>query len=446
VNPYALDSAYEAFNRNGISFDYADGYSLSDDNDHDDLISQAVEAARGKDIVYIFAGLPDSFESEGFDRQNLQLPRSHNRLIENIAAVNPNTAVVLQGGSPMEMPWAGKVKAILLCYLSGSQGGKAAVNLLLGRINPSGKLAETFPINIEDVASTAYFPGGDSAVHYRESIYVGYRYFDTAGKAVLFPFGHGLSYTQFRYDSLKIETGSAVSISFTITNVGSVAGKESVQLYVSRRSGSLFKAQKELKGFCKVSLNPGEIAEIIFTLDNSAFEYFNINRDCWHVESGSYDILIGASSRDIRLQDCVDIKGNDAVSVPDYKAEAPDYYNLPAERFSIGDASFRAVYGGGFVPADKTSKKPYHRNSTIGDIKNTLIGRVLMPVINRQVKTIADGSEEMKLMLNAMIMDMPLRTFVMASKGAMNCRRVDGLADLLNGNIIRGIRRIVTGR
>lgn len=291
---------------------FAPGYRLEEDAIDEALIAEAAKLAAGKDVAVIFAGLPDAFESEGLDRTHLEMPASHRALIERVAAVQPNTVVVLSNGSPVAMPWLPKVKAVLEGYLGGQATGSAAADVLYGHINPSGKLAETFPVSLEQTPSYLNFPGGKKEVFYGEGTFVGYRYYEAKKETPLFPFGHGLSYTTFAYEQIRIDkssmkdTGTA-TVTVTVRNTGSRAGKEVVQLYVKHAGSSVVRPVKELKGFAKISLEPGEAAEVSFILDKRSFAYFNTDIHDWFAESGTYDILVGPSSADTPLTAPIDV-------------------------------------------------------------------------------------------------------------------------------------------
>ncbi|WII40178.1 beta-glucosidase family protein [Paenibacillus thiaminolyticus] len=291
---------------------FAPGYRLEEDAIDEALIAEAAELAASKDIAVIFAGLPDAFESEGLDRTHLDMPASHCALIERVAAVQPNTVVVLSNGSPVAMPWLPKVKAVLEGYLGGQAAGSAAADVLYGDVNPSGKLAETFPVSLEQTPSYLNFPGGKKEVFYGEGIFVGYRYYETKKETPLFPFGHGLSYTTFAYEQIRIDKSSmkdtdTATVTVTVRNTGSRAGKEVVQLYVKHAGSSVVRPVKELKGFAKISLEAGEAAAVSFTLDKRSFAYFNTDIHDWFAESGTYEILVGPSSADTPLTAALDV-------------------------------------------------------------------------------------------------------------------------------------------
>ncbi len=293
---------------------YAEGFPADRDFYDKALADEAVKAAAEADKAVIFAGLPESFESEGYDRSHMRLPECQNRLITEILKVQPNTVIVLHNGSPVEMPWLGEIKGLLETYLGGQAGGAAAANILYGKINPSGKLAETMPLKLSDNPSYLNFGGGEK-VEYREGIFVGYRYYDTKEMDVAFPFGYGLSYTTFAYSNLKLSMENptekdTVMVSADVTNTGKSAGKEVVQLYIRDLTGSAIRPEKELKGFEKVFLEPGETKTFTMELNKRSFAWYNTELHDWFAASGDYEILVGASSRDIRLTETLHLNSS----------------------------------------------------------------------------------------------------------------------------------------
>lgn len=322
INCFKTESALEALG-DKYNYTYSQGYNTDKDETDNALLEEAVKNAAAADVAVIFAGLPDSFESEGFDRTHLDMPECQNHLIEEIYKVQKNIVVVLHNGSPVLMPWLGKAGAVLEMYLAGQASGAAAIDLLFGRANPSGKLAETFPLRLEDNPSYLDFPGSRDKVHYREGIFIGYRYYDKRNMDVLFPFGHGLSYTTFRYSNISIEKDGVITnncpvtlklcdtdkikVYVDITNTGNMAGAEIVQLYIKNFIGLENRPEKELKNFDKVFLEPGETKTACMELDFRSFAYYNETLQDWFVESGTYGILTGASSRDIRCSCDIEI-------------------------------------------------------------------------------------------------------------------------------------------
>ena len=305
INSHKVTSALDAV-EGMANVTYAQGFDDMEDKTDDKLLAEAVETAKKAKVAVIFAGLPDAFESEGFDREHMRMPDCQNELISKVAAVQPNTIVVLHNGSPVEMPWVNEVKGIVEAYLSGQAVGGAVCDILFGKVNPSAKLPETFPYKLEDNPSYLFYIGERDKVEYREGIFVGYRYYDKKKMDVMFPFGHGLSYTTFDYSNLRtdkdaIKDTDTIEVSVDVKNTGSMAGKEVVQLYVADKESTVIRPVKELKGFEKVELAPGETKTVTFTLDKRAFAYYSVKVQDWHVETGAFDIMIGRSSRDIVL-------------------------------------------------------------------------------------------------------------------------------------------------
>ena len=304
INSFKVTGALEAARESGLDVIFAKGYSAADDEAKEEEIAEAVAAAESADIAVVFAGLPDSYESEGYDRTHMRLPECQNRLIRAVVRANPATVVVLHNGSPVEMPWIDEVPAVLEAYLGGQAVGEAEVRVLYGDVNPSGHLAETFPKKVSDNPSWLFYGGEPSGTDYREGVFVGYRYYDKKEMDVLFPFGHGLSYTEFRFDGLslsesRVGEGDTLEAAVTVTNTGSRAGKAVVQLYVENASSEIIRPLRELKGFEKILLQPGESREVTFSLDRRAFAYWDTETGGWSVPGGTYRILAGGSSRDL---------------------------------------------------------------------------------------------------------------------------------------------------
>lgn len=311
INSYKVVSALEAV-KAYAEVTYAQGYDIKEDIVDKALEAEAVKAAQTVDIAVIFAGLPDAFESEGYDRSHMRMPQCQNHLISEILKVQKNVVVVLHNGSPIEMPWADDVKGILESYLCGQAVGEAQCALLFGEANPCGKLAETIPYKLSDNPSYLNFPGDGKVVEYKEGVFVGYRYYDTKEMPVRFPFGYGLSYTDYEYHDMKlsakqIKDTDKLTVSVQVTNTGKMAGKEIVQVYVADKTDAVSRPCKELKGFAKVSLEPGETKTVEVELDKRSFAWYNTQIHDWYAASGDYEILVGASSADIRLKDSVEL-------------------------------------------------------------------------------------------------------------------------------------------
>ena len=321
VKPTKLDKFFDIVRDEygqGIEFVYSAGYSLSNDDDLS-LVEAAAAIAADADLALVMAGLPLSYESEGIDRTHIDLPPSHNKLISAVAKVQPNTAVILTNGSAIAMPWVDEVSAILETWLGGQAGAGAIADAVFGKVNPSGKLAETFPVRLEDTPAYLNFPGEDGQVIYGERMFVGYRYYDKRNVEPLFPFGHGLSYTEFGYSDLKLSStnitdNDKLQVSLTVSNTGKVKGKEVIQLYVADTESSVQRPIKELKAFDKIELAPGESKEVSFTLNKRDFSYYSKVYDRWLAESGKFEILIGSSSRDIRLKGSLSLSNTEKLN------------------------------------------------------------------------------------------------------------------------------------
>ena len=317
VNSFKITSAVDSTaGMKNVSF--AQGFNDEKDEIDEAMVAEAVEAAKKAKVAVIFAGLPDSFESEGYDRKHMRMPDNQNYLIQEVVKVQPNTVVLLHNGSPVEMPWIDDVKAILECYLGGQAVGTAQVNILFGKVNPSGKLAESFPRKLADNPAHLNFPGEGDIVEFKEGIFVGYRYYDYKETDLLFPFGFGLSYTTFAYSNMTVDKTSmkdtdTVLVTVDVTNTGKVAGKEIVQLYVADQVSFVIRPKKELKGFEKIELAPGETKTVTFTLGKRSFAYWNIELGDWHVESGEFDLLIGKSCREIECQKTITVESEQSI-------------------------------------------------------------------------------------------------------------------------------------
>ena len=453
ITPSRLDTLHEELVRiaGEEAIAYAPGYPLKGQSVDEGLIRRAVETARNADVVVISAGLPAVFEVEGLDRTHLRLPESHGRLIEAVASAHSRVVVVLSNGSPVEMPWVDDVPAILEGYLGGQAGAGGVADLLYGIANPSGKLAETFPLRLEDTPAYHYYPGGPRTVEYRESIYVGYRFYDAAAKDVLFPFGHGLSYTAFEYSDLqlseaKITAGEPLTVSLKVRNAGDLPGKEVVQLYISPQAAAAFRPPAELKGFEKVDLRPGEEKAVSFTLGTPAFAYYGTGSEDWRVESGTYRILVGASSRDIRLQGDVYIQaGIDDLPIP-RRDRLPAYVDFPADG-RISSSDFEQLIQRPLPPNSHQKRGSYTINTPVSEMQDSFVGRHLAKAMRNQVRQMAaeDPDSPNALTMRATVEDAPLRIMMMQA-GGLNRGMVEGLLILANGKLLRGLVQLLRSR
>jgi beta-glucosidase len=423
---------------------YAAGYDPQAATIDPALIDEAQRVAEGAEVAVVFAGLPGVYETEGVDRQHMAMP--HDALIEAVARVNPNVVVVLMNGAPVEMPWHREVPAILEAYLGGQAGGSAVAQLLYGEVNPSGKLAETFPFHLEDHPAYAFFPGGPRRVAYRESIYVGYRYYDTARKAVLFPFGHGLSYTTFSYSDVcvsvpRIRGEEGLDVAVTITNTGTRAGQEVVQLYVRDVESTVFRPLQELKAFAKVHLDPGASETVTFTLDRRSFAYWDAELHDWYVEPGEFEIRVGASSRDIRGRATVEVVPETPRVPRADRGERLDAYYDPAEHTTFGEEAFATLYGRPLPPNRPERPGTYTWNTPLGDIRGSLTAFLLRKVVLRQAEAAFadDPDNPMARHYETILAETPLRQLVMFTGGGITLDVLDGLVQLVNGKLLRGI-------
>ncbi|MDL2205496.1 glycoside hydrolase family 3 C-terminal domain-containing protein [Eubacteriales bacterium OttesenSCG-928-N13] len=387
---------------------YAQGYDIESEQPDEALIDEAVKLAGSKKTVIIVAGLPDQFESEGYDRAHLGMPACQNELIARVAAANPNTVVVLYNGSPVEMPWLGSVKAVLEAYLGGQAVGGATKDVLFGDVCPSGRLPESFPQKIEDTPCFLTYGGEKDHAVYNEGVFVGYRYYEKKKIAPLFPFGHGLSYTSFDYSNLSLSASSmndtdSMTVSVDVKNIGQVAGKEVVQLYVSDKQSTVFRPIRELKGFQKILLAPGESKTVTFVLDKSAFAYWNVQLHDWHVETGEFAIQIGKNSHEMLLEDTVQVQST---------VEVPEVYTVNTP---FGD-----------LMANPRAKV------ILAQMGSNMMG--MLGTIGQEEQQVGDAAESAvsKDMLQAMLQYAPLRSAVSFSGGQMNFEQLDELLKVLN--------------
>lgn len=450
INCRKLVSVIDALTAAGIDFEYCEGYKLSDDGCDAALLQEAVELSTEKDKVLLVVGLTDSYESEGYDRRGYDIPKGHNDLIQAVLAVNPNVSVLTLGGSPFAMPWFADVKSVLNAYLAGEAGGEAIVDVLFGDVNPSGKLAETWALDVHDNLADIYFRKGPQTVEYREGIFVGYRYFDSAKKAVRFPFGYGLSYTTFAYGDAHLSTDvvngdERLSVTVSVTNNGKVAGKETVQIYVHSHDSVIFKPERELKGFAKVALEAGETKDVTIELDDKAFSFYNVGIDDWQVGGGEYDVLVCASSRDVKKLLTVTVTTYDAAEVNDYRETAPSFYNIGAAA-EITDTQFVALYGKDLPDNTPTKKGDFNLNSTIMDIRGTFIGKIFTKFAPLALKSQVKNVDQTTLLaMQSGLAEIPIRAMVGMSNGIVPMVMANGIVDLANGKRWRGLRLVLKG-
>lgn len=423
INPYKVETIYDEFKKLGDDFkiSYADGYRLQTDEVEENIIDEAVTAAKSSDVVLLFVGLPDAYESEALDRNHLNMPPNHIELINRISKIHDNVVVVLSAGSVIKIPHLSRIKGLLNGLLTGEAGAGAMVEVLMGITNPSGKLSESFIADESEDPSFGNFPGNHE-VNYAEGVFVGYRYHDREQTDLSYEFGYGLSYTEFEYSDLKVSKKSIldhenIEVEFTITNTGDRFGREIVQLYVGELNPIVKRPVKELKGFTKIGLQAGEGKNVCFTLDKRSFAYYNVDIKDWHVNSGKFRIMLGKSSRDIVLQEDIEITSSNPIS---HVTQQMVYVKL--------------------VEFKETNK--IHRNTSLENIKNHFVGAIIYKSILKQAKeglglddTVLSEDDPMlnPQMLFAMIDGMPLRSFVNATSGdAMTDGKLKFLIFILN--------------
>ncbi|MGN1201896.1 MAG: beta-glucosidase, partial [Eubacterium sp.] len=435
VNPTKLDNAYDCLKALGAKVTYSRGYDRSIDEIDNELINEAVQLAKNSDIAIIFAGLTEEFEAEGYDRKNTEIPNCHNYLIRKISKVNPNTVVVLAGGSVIHMPWIDEVKALLNSSLGGQASSAAVANILMGKVNPSGKTCETYPLDFSDNPVYNNFPGGPVTSEHRESIYVGYRYYDTANKNVLFPFGYGLSYTNFEFRDLKLSSDKikdteTLIVSFKLKNIGNIDGAEVAQIYISDKESTIFRPQKELRAFKKVFLKSGEEKEITIELSKRAFAFWNVNAKGWTVETGEFEILVGSSSRDIKIRDTVFVESTDTAEIPDYRISAPAYYN--ADIGNMNERQFETIYGKPLPKSELDRNRKIDIYCCLNDAQYTKWGGKIGKLIKFIMTKMGSAENGDGAMLAAMATQIPIRNFVQMSMGVFSPKMAEGLLQILN--------------
>ena len=397
------------------------------------LQKSACELAAQANTVILCMGLDEIAESEGLDRSNLRLAQNQVDLLQAVAAVNPKIVVVLYSGSVVETPWLDNCQALLYAALGGQAGAGAVADALAGKVNPCGKLAETWPLAYADIPSAADFATRRKTVEYREGLYIGYRYFTTAEKAVRFPFGYGMSYTTFAYSDMAADEQG---VSLTVTNTGSVAGTEIVQLYIAKKNSELFRPAKELKGFARVTLAPGEKQRITITLDDKAFRFWNVKSNRWEIEGGEYELLVGASVEDIRLCEKISVHGTATVH-PYEDVDLDCYYK--GNVLSVSDADFEKLLGHP-IPNGKTK---IDRNLTLGELNHArsplgwLVWLVLTILLDVSYKR---GKPDLNILFQY---NMPLRALAKMTNGAISMGMVDGIVMELQGFWILGLVRVI---
>ena len=428
VSPTRLDNALDAL-RERVGTDaivrVAEGFDAKTGNASPAQLDEAVAVATDADVAVVFAGLPARFESEGFDRTTLDLPSGVVALIEAVAATGTPVVVVLNNGGVVHLPWADRVNAVLECWLGGQAGGPAMVDVLFGDAEPGGRLAETIPVHQAQLPVDRFFPGEPRQVQYREGLFVGYRFHDTAGVEPRFAFGHGLSYTSFEWGTPKVTgSGTDLAVSVTVTNAGDRRSSDVVQLYVRDVDSTLRRPDKELRAFAKVHLDPGESTTVTLPLDRRAFAVWDVSAHDWLVEAGEFELVVARSAADIHASIAVTVESDDVV--------AP----MPTPKgYAATETEFVALLGHALpsVPADR----PFHRNSTLSDLETTKIGnsiakQVLREGVKRASHEFPDPDEATLAMIESAFREGPLRALVLLSRGVVPFDAIDGVIDALN--------------
>lgn len=459
INPKIIDNIWYRLEQRGVAVEYADGCDpTTGDADERQLLEAEALAARS-DVALVVAGLPARYESEGFDRKFMIMPRGMRELIDRVCAANPRTVVVLQGGAPMEMPWRDLPAAILLMYLSGCQGGGAAVDVLVGDVNPSGKLAETWPVDLAQTAFGATYPDMDNEVLYREGPFVGYRYYDAVDVEPAFPFGHGESYTEFAYEGLGVKVCEGVDVSFTLRNTGSRTGAEVSQVYIAPTSGVVPPPcpVQWLGGFAKIELEPGEARQVVMRLDETAFRKWDASLHCWRVYPGRYEVRVASSSRDIRLTASIAVGDGQAVFNPEQarhrrsiaeeqlmfeqapmpSPQVPEMYRQPIPGcFSQLESAqaFAELYARPLP--ERPPVTPFTIDSTVSDMGTCWLGRRLYRITDWVMAEPASKmNRDQKAMMQEMAADMPLRSL---TTSGVPLESVKGFVSMLNGHYLTG--------
>lgn len=437
VNPTKIETISEMISSYDLQVvGMSRGYSR---NGEEDAVTkkEALDIAAKADVVLYFFGLNEDSESEGMDRTHMRIPQNQINLLQELGQVNPNLVGVISAGSAIEMPWHHYLKAMLHCYLNGQAGAGAVLDILMGKVNPSGKISETIPRRLEDTPAYRYYPSQERTSEYRESLYVGYRYYDTEKVPVLYPFGFGLSYTSFEYSDIKVTDDK---VSFTIKNTGNCDGAEVAQLYVGLPDAKVFRPEKELKGFAKVYLKAGESKEVSIAFDDKTFRYFNVKTNKWEVEDGNYQIMIGASSADIKLTASI-MKAKTTDTMPYDKAELPSYYTGKIE--SVEASEYEKLLGRS-IPDGKWSGKlgPNDAICQMYYAKSGLARFAYDRLTAMKKKADESGKPDLNILF---IYNMPFRAMAKMTAGAVSMEMVDGIVELVNGRFFGGLGKIIGG-
>ena len=436
VNPTKQPEAIlDVIGKSGLEVTaYEQGY-IRNKKPNEKLMKAAVEAARNAEVVLFFGGLDEISESEGLDRTHMHMPTAQDTLLNELTTVNSNVVVALSAGSSIEMPWFQYVRGIVHGYLGGQAGASAMMNVLTGKVNPSGKLNETYPMNYKDTPAYAYYPSKERSSEYRESLYVGYRYYTTVGKTTRFPFGYGLSYTTFEYKNLKVDSEG---VTFTIENTGNVTGAEIAQLYIGKKSDTVFRPARELKGFARVELSPGQQKEVRIPFDDKTFRFYDTRTDSWEIESGIYQVMVGTDAEHMVLKDTLEVKGT--VDNGDYhREELPEYFS--GQIREVSDEKFRLLYGreipdgswSGEIRINDAVCQLYYGKGILGKLFYGIL-RLLLKISEWQ------GKPNLNVLFNY---NMPIRGYAKMTGGFVTMEMAEALTEMANGHRIKGTAHLI---
>ncbi len=436
VNPYHLDNTLEQLSSHDLNvIGYAEGFERSGQYNQS-LMDEAIGLAENASVALVYVGLNEVDEVEGHDRKHLRINQNQIQLLQSLHALDIKIVAVISGGSVIEMPWAKYCHAIIHGYLSGEAGANALLNVITGKVNPSGKIAETYPLSYDDTPSASYYPGKERTSEYREGIYVGYRYYDKRDKTVLYPFGYGLSYTTFAYSELAITT---TGVTFTVTNTGNCNGSEIVQLYVGKEQTGVYRAVQELKGFHKVFLEAGESKTIHIAFDEYTFRYYSIANHSYQIEAGEYYIRIGSSSRDIRLTGTMTVEGIDVIQ--ENKTALAKYYTGEVEKISRSE--FRILYGKALPESQWDGTRPLTINDSLSQMvyaKNVLARCGIKVLIRLRDRSYRKGKPDLNLFF---LSNMPFRAIAKMSNGMVSMEMTEQIVRMVNGHFFRGLGGLI---
>lgn len=432
VTPKKLDTPMEAFDAAKVDYTYHEGYNSND-----------LEGITSEDKLVIFAGLTEKFESEGFDRDHMKMPANQNEFIDEAIKTGAKIAVVLIGGAPIDLPWADSVDGILLAYLGGEGMGTAVTQLLIGEYSPCGKLAETWPFTADDAACADNFPGDRLHSLYKESIYCGYRYYDTFDVPVRYSFGHGLSYTSFEYsDAACTNHGDCITVTFKVANTGAVAARETSMVFVKHNDGTAFMPKHQLVGFSKNHLEAGETKEVSIKVNVRDLGYYNTKINDYYIPSGEYALLIGGSLDNLVLGTTVNIE-SEAKPEIDYRGSAGCYYSSLNDSLSINDSEFEVLYGSPIPEKAAKAVRPFTEDNCLEDTTSTLPGKMVMMIMDKYMANVSEAEKEQEAMMLATVREMPLFALAMSSGGIITKTRLAGLIDMMNGHYVRGLSKMI---